>query len=39
MCAFGQPDDIPIIVKLNRRIRKSGEGRMCLNLQLRATGH
>lgn len=37
-CALGQPDDIPIIVKLNDRIRKSGEGRVCLNLQLHATG-
>ncbi len=38
VCAFAQPDDIPFIVKLNAGNRKSGEGRVCLNLQLHAFG-
>ncbi len=34
ICAFGHPDDIPSIVKLNGRNRKSGEDRVCLTVQL-----
>ena len=37
--AFVQPDDIPCIVSLQRRNGKSGEVRLCLNLQLGEFGY